>query len=289
MKIYLVQPDPMYILELNQRFGRKPNVMVSFADVGTHFSYFTHAYRPRIGKLMLDCGAYSEMKGTAKVELESYGNYLKPCAALFNYCIAFDLPTEDYDARMWNLARLQKVARNLLPVVHDPFAGEIDSLYDMGHHYILLGSSQGNDRKQLDFIFRRYYYSERFPGLRFHKLGTATYPTLSAYPFYSSDSAGYAIVGGQGKVVFWNNAREPNANGDRTDKFYCGGRDIRGNAEYRPYTDHPHLGEFEDYVWSTFRYRISDIIGPSKSDQRKLVNAKYTLDLEEVLTKLHGI
>ena len=289
MEIYLASPEITHILEMHKRFHRKPNVLLSFADVRTHFGHFVHTYRSRINKLMLDSGAFSEMRGTATVELDPLANYLKPCAGKFNYCVTLDINPEDYDLRMWNQAKLEEVAPNVLSAVHDPYAGEIDVLYDMGHQYILLGSSQGNDKRVLDFIFNRYHYSGRFPGIRFHKLGTATYPTLSGYPFCSSDSARYAKAGGDGKALFWNITREPSANGDRTDEFYCGGRKIGANRGYRNYTEHPHLGEFEDYLWETFRFRISDIVGRSKFDQRKLVNAKYMLDLEDVLTKLHGI
>ena len=44
---------------------------------------------------------------------------------------------------MWNLLKLRKVCPNILPVVHDPYSGEIDQLYDDGYHYILIGSSDG--------------------------------------------------------------------------------------------------------------------------------------------------
>jgi len=60
---------------------------------------------------------------------------------------------------------------DVLPVIHDPYAGEIDQLYDMdtGTFYWLL---LGKDTKQLDFIFNRYHHSRKYRDL-FHKLGTA--------------------------------------------------------------------------------------------------------------------
>ena len=52
--------------------------------------------------------------------------------------------------------------------------------------------------------------------------------------------------------------------------------------------DYPFLGEFEDYLWRTFEYRLSDIEGPSGATKRWIVNGKFVLDLEERMTAMHG-
>jgi hypothetical protein len=288
MKIFLVPPGSEIIVDLIKRFNPTPNVLLSFVRVNAYFRNVLHTHRQKIGKVMLDSGAFSEMEGTTKVDLDSYLVYLKGCATLFDYCINLDVEPENYDVRMWNLAKLRQAALDVLPVVHDPYAGEIDELYDMGYRYILLGSSWGNDRKQLDFIFNRYHYSGKYPGILFHKLGTASYNGLIDYPYYSSDSANFVKVGGMGVILFWNEGRDPEPNGDHTDEVYFGGYQVPTSPKCPAYYDYRFLGQLEDYLWKTFGYRITDILGPSGAGQRWIVNGKYLLDLQERMTKIHG-
>jgi hypothetical protein len=287
MKIYIVPPSVDIVTEIADRFKCRPNVLLSYVYRGPHFTRYLRVYRHKIGSLMLDSGAYSQMAGTTTVSLEAYVAFLKSCGNLFDYCINLDTDPGNYDIRNWNLARLKKEGFNTLPVVHDPYAGEIDQLYDQGYRYILIGSSHGNDRRQLDFIFNRYFFSGKFPDILFHKLGTTTYATLSEYPFYSSDSATFAHVGGFGDVLFWNEYRGPNSNGDRTDYVYFGGRkDVVSKGAI--YEDYPFIHQLEDYLWRAFEYSLTDLKGASGASQRWIVNARYTLDLEERFTRMHG-
>jgi hypothetical protein len=288
MRIYLVPPSVDIVVDLADKFRAKPDVLLSYAFRGSFFSHFLKAHRHKIGQLMLDSGAYSQMVGTTQVDLDSYIAFLRSCGHLFDYCINLDTDPGDYDIRNWNLARIRSQGFNPLPVVHDPYAGEIDKLYDQGYRYILIGSSHGNDRKQLDFIFNRYYHSGRFPGIRFHKLGTTTYATLSEYPFYSSDSATFAHIGGFGILLFWNDQREPDPNGDRTDKVYFGDRKGQAGQQAIDFKKYPCLRRLEDYLWRTFEYRLEDLVGSKGAEKRFFVNARYTLDLEERITRLHG-
>jgi hypothetical protein len=175
MKIFLVPERSSTIVGLIEKFDPRPNVLLSFVRANADFRNFLHTHRPKIGKIMLDSGAFSEMEGTTKVDLDSYLAYLKGCGSLFDFCINLDVAPQNYDVRNWNLAKLRQTGVDVLPVIHDPYAGEIDELYQSGLTYQLLGSSWGKDRKQLDFIFNRYFYSGRYPGIRFHKLGTAGY------------------------------------------------------------------------------------------------------------------
>lgn len=287
MNFYLVPPDIGIIREVIQRFDPTPYILLSFVRVGQDFGHFLYTYRSKLGKIMIDSGAYSEMQGTLSVDLDTYLAYVEPCGHLFDYCVNLDVEPQNYDVRMWNLAKLKRVCSNVLPVVHDPYAGEIDQLYDMGHHYILLGSTWGNDRKQLDFIFNRYVYSGRFPNIRFHKLGTTTYVGLCEYPYYSCDSAAFIKVGGFGNIFFWNENREPDDNGDCTDLIYFGGRDLPESKRCPIYYNYRHIGQLEDYLWKVFEYRISDIEGSPGATGRWIVNAKYMLDLQERITRLH--
>ena len=287
MHIYLVLPwnGIRTAKELIERFDARPNMLLSYARAGNEFGLYLRTYRRQLGKIMLDSGAFSEMAGTQKIDLESYINYLVPCHDLFDYCVNLDVEPEKYDVRMWNLAKLKRAGLDVLPVVHDPYAGEIDELYDMGHHYLLLGSSWGSDRKQLDFIFGRNVQSGKYPGIKFHKLGTATYKGLCEYPYYSSDSAGFVLQGGYGDVLFWNEHREPNPNGDCTDWIYFGGRKESPSSRSEKYADYPYLGQLEDYLWRTFEYGLSDLEGSLGAVKRWIVNGKYTLDLEKRMTE----
>jgi hypothetical protein len=151
-----------------------------------------------------------------------------------------------------------------------------------------LGSSWGKDRKQLDFIFNRYFYSGRYPGIRFHKLGTAGYDGLCDYPYYSSDSANFIKIGAFGEIFFWNEGREPDENGDQTDRIYFGGYERPKSIKAPVYYEYPFLGQLEDYLWKTFEYRLSDLEGPSGSVRRWQVNGKYLLDLQDRMTRIHG-
>jgi hypothetical protein len=288
MRIYLVPEGSSTIADLIARFDPRPNVLLSFLRVNADFRNFLHTHRPKLGKIMLDSGAYSEMAGTKKVDLSTYHSYLNGCGTLFDYCINLDVEPDHYDVRMWNLAKLRQTGLDILPVVHDPYAGEIDQLYDMGYRYLLLGSSWGNDRKQLDFIFSRYHSSGKYPGILFHKLGTASYDGLCSYPYYSSDSANFIKIGALGEVLFWNEHREPDEIGDLTDRVYFGGYQKPKSAKGPAYHEYPHLGHLEDWLWTTFEYKLSDIEGPSGAVRRWIVNGKYILDLQDRMTKLHG-
>lgn len=287
MYIYMVLPGAKVALELAERFNARPNVMLSYVRIGKEFGHYINTYKDKIGKIMLDSGAYSEMAGTTSVDLETYMDYLLAVRELFDHCINLDVDPENYDVRNWNLARLNRAGLNVLPVIHDPYAGEIDSLYDQGYRYVLLGSSWGNDRKQLDFIFERYVHSGKFLGIKFHKLGTATYSGLSSYPYYSADSSGFILKAGFGDLLFWNDYRKPDSNGDCTDEIYCGGLNRGGASGCTHYKEYRYLGELEDYLWRTFEFRIQDVEGPSKATNRWIVNGKYVLDLEKRMTAMH--
>jgi len=236
---------------------------------------------------MLDSGAYSQMTGKATIELDAYIAYLKSCGHLFDYVINLDVEPLNFDVRNWNLAHLKKVCPHILPVVHDVYAGEIDLLYDQGYDYILIGSSRGNDRRQLDFIFNRYHFSGKYPGIKFHKLGTATYPTLAEYPFYSSDSAVFELIAGFGIVLFWNEQREPDRNGDKTDTIYFGGR-RKSTSSSISFSEYQFLSHFEEYLWQKFGFRLEDMINPQKNEWA-VVNMAYGLQLAKIITKLHEV
>ena len=289
MEFFLVPPGIGIISELIRRFDVKPNVLLSYARVGQDFGNFIHGNRPRLGDLMVDSGAYSEMKDTLKINLDQYTAFLKGAGHLFDYTINLDVEPENYDRRMWNLLKLRKVCPNILPVVHDPYSGEIDQLYDDGYHYILIGSSDGRNRAQQDFIFNRYVYSNRFPGLRLHKLGTTSYNTFSEYPYYSGDSTSFVQAGGFGQVMYWNNDREPDDNGNCTDVIYFGGYEFQDTNRCQVYYNYRFINQYEDYLWHTFEFRLTDLLGPSGATNRWIVNGKYTLDLEKRLTRLHAV
>lgn len=289
MIIYFVKPDFRILSESIERFKCVLHVLLSFAHVDRSFSTYLHAYRKKIGRIMADSGAYTEMEGGRVIDLNSYISWLRVVRPLFDFCINLDVEPDNYNVRMWNLAKIEEAGIDALPVVHDPYAGEIDQLYDMGYTYILIGSTWGNDRKQLDFIFNRYYYSGRYPEIRFHKLGSALYSTLAGYPFFSSDSATYAHDAGFGNVLFWNDHREPDSDGDRTDTIYFGGQERAMLNDEHIYYEYPYLGEFEDYLWKTFEYRLTDLLGSEESIERRIVIVKYTLDLQERMTRLHGV
>ena len=289
MEFFLVPPGIGIISELIRRFDVKPNVLLSYARVGQDFGNFIHGNRPRLGDLMVDSGAYSEMKDTLKINLDQYTAFLKGAGHLFDYTINLDVEPENYDRRMWNLTKLRKVCPNILPVVHDPYAGEIDQLYDQGYHYILIGSSDGRNRAQQDFIFNRYVYSNRFPDLKLHKLGTTSYNTFSEYPYHSGDSTSFVQAGGFGQVMYWNNDREPDDNGNCTDVIYFGGYEFQDTNRCQVYYNYRYTNQYEDYIWQTFEFRFDDLLGPSGATNRWIVNGKYTLDLEKRLTRLHAV
>jgi len=53
--------------------------------------------------------------------------------------------------------------------------------------------------------------------------------------------------------------------------------------------EYPSIRQFADYLWRTFEYSLADLKGASGASQRWIVNARYTLDLQERMTQLHGI
>ena len=53
--------------------------------------------------------------------------------------------------------------------------------------------------------------------------------------------------------------------------------------------DYSFIRQFEDYLWKTFEYSLADLKGASGAIQRWIVNARYTLDLQDRMTRLHGV
>lgn len=291
MDIYLVEPPIQILNFLSSNFECKPNVLLSYARwQDFDFSLYTHAYRKKFGKLMLDSGAYTHMQGRINIEIHDYTSFLRSCSNLFDYVINLDIDTENEDVRMWNLRKLEKNGvSNILPVVHAPYSGEIEELYERGYTYQLLGSTFGSADRQLDYIFNRYFHSGRFPGIMFHKLGTSTYKGLSKYPYRSCDSTYLMRIGGMGNVLYWNPYRESDKNGDQTDVIYFGGFIRNKLPEAIDYSHYSYLDQFRSYLWQNFGFDLTDIHGQDKALNRWIVNAKYMVDLETRITQLHGI
>ena len=152
----------------------------------------------------------------------------------------------------------------------------------------MIGSSDGRNRKHQNFIFNRYVYSNRFPDLRLHKLGTTSYNTFSEYPYHSGDSTSFMQAGAYGQVFYWNDHREADANGDQTDMIYFGGYAFEDTNHCQRYSSYRHINQYEDYIWKTFEFRLTDLMGPSGAVNRWIVNGKYFFEIQERLTQLHS-
>jgi len=155
------------------------------------------------------------------VDLEAYVAFLKSCGNLFDYCINLDTDPEITTSGTGTWARLKQEGFNVLPVVHDPYAGEIDQLYGQGHRYILIAhptAMTGNSWTSSLIVI--------FTAGSFRISDSISWAPRPMPPSRSTPSIQrqrhLCPCGGFGDVLFWNEYREPNPNGDRTDYIYLG-------------------------------------------------------------------
>jgi len=170
-------------------------------------------------QLVLDSGAFSAWRQRAPIDVMDYIEFCKEYGKYFVHIVNLDSipgkgfgikPTPDeveLSAQIgWdNLLTMQKHGINPMPVFHQ---GEqlkwLFKLIEHGCDYI--GISPANDRttKQktdwLDQVFSVICDKDGWPIIKTHGFGVTAVSLLIRFPFYSADSASWAILGGYGKI-----------------------------------------------------------------------------------------
>jgi hypothetical protein len=174
---------------------------------------------PQRAIMVMDSGAFSAWNQGAEIELGEYMDFLFAHGENFTHAINLDVipatkgrvPTRneaEYGAwASWrNLMIMRRAGLDVMPVFH---LGEryywLEKMIGEGFDYIGLGGTArikaavGKD--WLDGIFSRVCGNHPYPAIRLHGLGVTNFDSLHRYPWFSVDSASYAMSAGFGGLV----------------------------------------------------------------------------------------
>jgi hypothetical protein len=297
MKIFQAYPSNEFLYEYAEVFPDKPlNIIISYAYIKGQLGKIKRLQEKGIvSSLALDSGTYSKNNATAgnhsrynhvtslsfKSWTSAFGNNFDH---IFNYDI--DYSGEDADVNYYNLIELWRAGVEAIPVVHDIKGDEIPSYLDLGVDMLSLGSVQIKKPEDLDTVFDKIAKSN----VKIHLLGCTKYKFLIRHPLYSSDSSSASQMGKKfGAVLFWNEAREPDEHGDKTDIInILTPKQLRLRRRFDgiPVDSYQYKEQFLEYLSTDCGLTMKDIIGPHES-KLKILNFNYYTILEEKINEYY--
>jgi hypothetical protein len=255
----------------------KFNVLISYPFIGGVASGFVYECRDMIKTLYLDSGAYSVHTGKIQITLSEYSKYINMFGDKFDHIITLD---DDFDDPEHNQLNQKYLEENLpqgckwkpIPAIHDEDAlSEISSYYDEGHPYIGINCK----RDDLDKVLEKV--DEKYPDLKIHLFGNLKLKDLKRHKPYSADSAGWANMGKNYLVNYWD-GKTVNVV-DFSGKV--GSKKSSSGTHYIAFSKkHP---DFKKFLRATFNYDLNKLIGDA--DARFVVNLYYNWQLEQELNK----
>jgi hypothetical protein len=186
------------------------------------FSYFYHGYS--IGNklckeielsidckmdLFLDSGAFSAHNLKKTIAIDRYADFIHQHGANFSAIANLD-DIGDTGPKSWeNLKVLEANGCKVIPVFHyDDDTVYLKRMLDADYPCIALGGLVGSShkvlREWLDRVWSNYLINEDGnPLRRVHGFGMTDFELMMRYPWYSIDSASWAMVGIYGGCVFY--------------------------------------------------------------------------------------
>lgn len=165
--------------------------------------------------IMMDSGAFSAWRRNTEIKLKEYVAFLKEWGHLFEFYINLDCMPEfggtgvemfDRAAEISyrNFCRIKDKGLNPLAVFHQGESFEYLQKYlDLGEDFICISSRKTLPMTKQSEFFRQcfdYLSIHAAKPVRIHGLGVGTPSVIKSYPFYSTDSTGWALTPIYGNV-----------------------------------------------------------------------------------------
>ena len=276
-----------------QLFPEEPlNILISFAHgCGNMLTINCLKEQGKINLLMSDSGTYTVKKwGRHKyphVTKAGYQSYMTDYHTFFDIIINFDEDhsTNGFETNYPNQLDLEDAGIPVVPVVQNILGEEIETYLEDGSGLIAFGSSQIKKPKHLEIVFKK------LTGYRtkVHLLGKTEYKFLIRQPLFSADSSSAMAYARKGILLFWNNFREADNNGDRTDMINL--EEHHNNDERRlegvPISTYPYRNQLEQYILDDFGVTLGSLGTTERNLMKKVINMRYYKILEKKVTECH--
>ncbi len=270
----------------------RPNILLSYGVIKNDDYLIMDKHRHLVDSLILDSGTFSlhfsgdnETKG---ISLEGYAEYLRICGDKFDFYFNFDrnFTIDDFEESLHYLNSLRKLGFSPVPVIHDYYRKEIDHYAAEGFKLVALGSVMEEDkptflRKQFDIDQAVNRLMEK--GVNVHVFAAATYDQLAHIPVYSCDASSWVQNAAAGKILYWNPASEKE---DKTELIRFKDRpNLKEDGNYF-FKDYPFRKELESHL-ETIGLTYSDLMGENYTKNRMIVNARYYIQLQKIISDRH--
>jgi hypothetical protein len=158
--------------------------------------------RPNI---MIDSGAFSVFRGTVKMSIEEYADWLSRWHSMMDVYVNFDV-IGDAQGSMRNFEYLKGRGLTPMPVIHpgSPWS-YLDRYVEMSPWIGLGGWAVGNGRAHWPAWAAQVF--KRYPEHHFHGFGMTDVDLMLAFPWYSVDSASWLAGWKYGRMLLWNGRR----------------------------------------------------------------------------------
>lgn len=265
------------------------NILISFAYSPGEISVIEDR-RDKIGMLTLDAGTYTLFKNkdsAPHVTEENYLRYTQLHKDKFDIIFSYDedFSTDGFATNFPIQLHLEGAGVPVTPVVHNIENDEIEKYMRRGHDFISLGSAQIKKPDDIDIVFKKLIGTT----MMVHMLGKTETKFLVRRPLRSADSSTWGMAASVGIVLFWNDARQADEYGDKTDQIYMGDRDQCDKGKHRGVhiDDYEYREEFEEYLKNHFDLTRDDLISNNGNFNKQLVNMKYFNILEREINRIY--
>ncbi len=296
MKIFQSWMGRNEIALYNELFPKEPlNILISYAHAKGEVirSIYVLKERGEIAELAMDSGTYTvKTKGVARyphVTSEGYLSYMSDHHQFFDMVFNFDEihDPSGFDINYAHQLDLDAAGVPVIPVVQDVLGDEeIRTYLGDGSEIMALGSSQIRKPEDLDIVFGKLAGT----GSRIHLLGKTEYKFLIQGPLYSADSSSAIQYQKKGCLLFWNDHREADENGDKTDiinmEIYF---EDKNKLPGIPKSEYRYRQEFDDYLKDNFGITLNNFTqGKTQRNLMiKVINMRYYKILEKKVEAYH--
>lgn len=284
MIIYLSSMNSKILKKYHDKMRKSLYALISYALLDSDTEVMISEKGNMLDGLILDCGAWTDQKSPHPTDIDDYINYLLVAGKHYDFYFNLD---QDFDENYFSslnlrhLLKLEEAGLTPTPVIHSLYDGEIEYYIDRGYKMLALGSSYATRPDALKFVFDKF---AKYPDVRIHIFGTASYEKLIHVPAYSVDSSSWGTSGKFGELNYWNPESEKV---DKTERIYIGGyyhpNAVRGDH----FLNYHCKTQLEEYLDQTFHFAYEDLLGDNGYYNLQVVNIHYYLELEQRINEEH--
>jgi len=280
----------------DELFPKEPlNILISAAHAKGEAIRSVYALRDqgKIAKVVMDSGTYTfTTKGLIRYShgtSESYLSYMSDHHQFFDMVFNYDEihDPSGFDTNYGHQLDLEYAGVPVIPVIQDIVGDkEIRRYLKDGCEIMALGSSQIKKPADLDIVFSKLAGTRT----KMHLLGKTEYKFLIQKPLYSADSSSAIQYQKKGCLLFWNDHRQADENGDKTDIVNL---EISSESKSKlpgiPKSEYQFCPEFNAYLDDNFSITL-DRFTRGKTERNlmiKVINMRYYKILEQKVTDYH--